>query len=110
MESEERMLKPNAVPHIKIVAGNKCDLANSRAVSSAEGLEWARNHDCGFMETSARNVVNIEETFECKCNCGGRGGEDAAERALCCTRDAEAGASWALRLRYAWHRRASPGI
>lgn len=65
------MLKPNAVPHIKIVAGNKCDLANSRAVSSAEGLEWARNHDCGFMETSARNVVNIEETFECKCNCGG---------------------------------------
>ncbi|KAI5817556.1 P-loop containing nucleoside triphosphate hydrolase protein [Pyronema omphalodes] len=64
MESEERMLKPNAVPHIKIVAGNKCDLANSRAVSSAEGLEWARNHDCGFMETSARNVVNIEETFE----------------------------------------------
>jgi len=64
MESEERMTRPGAVPHIKIVAGNKCDLANSRAVTSAQGLTWAREHDCGFMETSARNVVNIEETFE----------------------------------------------
>ena len=64
MESEMRMARPGAVPHIKIVAGNKCDLANARAVSSAQGLAWARDHDCGFMETSARNVVNIEETFE----------------------------------------------
>ncbi|KAF8541104.1 P-loop containing nucleoside triphosphate hydrolase protein, partial [Trichophaea hybrida] len=64
MESEMRMSRPGAVPHVKIVAGNKCDLANARAVSSAEGLGWAREHDCGFMETSARNVVNIEETFE----------------------------------------------
>ncbi|KAH0609476.1 uncharacterized protein H6S33_012962 [Morchella sextelata] len=63
MESEERMLQPGAVPHVKIVAGNKCDLANSRQVSSQEGLAWARSHDCGFMETSARNVVNVEETF-----------------------------------------------
>lgn len=64
MESEERLSKPGAVPHVKIVAGNKCDLANARAVTSAQGLSWARDHDCGFMETSARNVVNIEETFE----------------------------------------------
>lgn len=27
------------------------------------GLEWARRNGCGFMETSARNTVNIEETF-----------------------------------------------
>ncbi|KAL0638127.1 hypothetical protein Q9L58_002909 [Maublancomyces gigas] len=63
MESEERQTQPGAVPHVKIVAGNKCDLANSRQVSSQEGLAWARSHDCGFMETSARNVVNVEETF-----------------------------------------------
>ena len=51
------------MPVVKIVAGNKCDLAEGRQVSSQEGLAWARGHECGFMETSARNVVNIEETF-----------------------------------------------
>ncbi|KAL7266995.1 hypothetical protein RUND412_010434 [Rhizina undulata] len=64
MDAEERLSAPGAVPHIKIVAGNKCDLANERQVSSAEGLAWARAHGCGFMETSAKNVVNVEETFE----------------------------------------------
>ncbi|TGZ80230.1 ras-domain-containing protein [Ascodesmis nigricans] len=54
---------PGAVPHVKIVAGNKCDLAENRQVKSAEGMAWARANGCGFMETSARNVVNIEETF-----------------------------------------------
>jgi GTPase SAR1 family protein len=49
---------------VKIVAGNKCDLVGMRQVKSAQGLEYARRHGCGFMETSARNVVNIEETFE----------------------------------------------
>ena len=78
METEERMTRPGAVPHVKIVAGNKCDLANSRTVSSAEGLAWARDHDCGFMETSARNVVNIEETFECEFLGNGRWGGGTA--------------------------------
>ena len=53
-------------PPVKIVAGNKCDLKNSRVVSSRAGLEWARRRRCGFMETSAREMVNIEETFACK--------------------------------------------
>ncbi|KAI5920593.1 ras family protein [Camillea tinctor] len=48
---------------VKIVAGNKCDLQESRQVSAAQGLEWARKRGCGFMETSARLEVNIEETF-----------------------------------------------
>lgn len=52
-------------PPVKIVAGNKCDLGGMRQVKSVQGLEYARRHGCGFMETSARNVVNIEETFEC---------------------------------------------
>jgi small GTP-binding protein len=53
-------------PPVKIVAGNKCDLKDSRVVSSRTGLEWARKRRCGFMETSAREMVNIEETFACK--------------------------------------------
>lgn len=48
---------------IKIVAGNKCDLQQSRQVPAQVGLDWARKRGCGFMETSARNTVNIEETF-----------------------------------------------
>ncbi|CAK7236788.1 hypothetical protein SBRCBS47491_009756 [Sporothrix bragantina] len=52
-----------AVPPVKIVAGNKCDLQESRMVPAARGLDWARRRGCGFMETSARLEVNIEETF-----------------------------------------------
>ncbi|CAJ2508874.1 Uu.00g139000.m01.CDS01 [Anthostomella pinea] len=51
------------IPPVKIVAGNKCDLQESRQVSAASGLDWARKRGCGFMETSARLEVNIEETF-----------------------------------------------
>ncbi|GLA99323.1 hypothetical protein AtubIFM57143_007630 [Aspergillus tubingensis] len=50
-------------PPVKIVAGNKCDLKDNRVISSRDGLEYARKHGCGFMETSAREMVNIEETF-----------------------------------------------
>lgn len=51
------------VAPIKMVAGNKCDLQDARQVPAATGLEWARRRGCGFMETSARLEVNIEETF-----------------------------------------------
>ncbi|KAL4894325.1 P-loop containing nucleoside triphosphate hydrolase protein [Aspergillus ambiguus] len=50
-------------PPVTIIAGNKCDLKEGRAVSARDGLEYARTHGCGFMETSAREMVNIEETF-----------------------------------------------
>ena len=52
-----------AAPPVKIIAGNKCDLKDARVITSREGLEWARKKGCGFMETSAREMVNIEETF-----------------------------------------------
>ncbi|KAH8673317.1 putative ras small monomeric GTPase [Xylariales sp. PMI_506] len=51
------------IPPVKIVAGNKCDLQESRQVPASLGLDWARKRGCGFMETSARLEVNIEETF-----------------------------------------------
>ena len=55
-----------AVQPVNIVAGNKCDLKEGRIVSSRQGLEYARSRGCGFMETSAREMVNIEETFACE--------------------------------------------
>ncbi|KAJ2906134.1 putative ras small monomeric protein [Zalerion maritima] len=51
------------VPPIKMVAGNKCDLQASRQVTAQQGMKWARGRGCGFMETSAFLMVNIEETF-----------------------------------------------
>ena len=65
MESDHRA-DSGAVAPVKLVAGNKCDLKELRAVSARDGLEWARERGCGFMETSARELVNIEETFACK--------------------------------------------
>ncbi len=65
METENRE-DAGKTPPVKIVAGNKCDLQHLRKVTAREGLEWARRRQCGFMETSAREMVNIEETFACK--------------------------------------------
>lgn len=75
LEDNERLLRelgPGAEgvevgmpPPVKIIAGNKCDLKDARTVSARDGLEYARKHGCGFMETSAREMVNIEETFAC---------------------------------------------
>ena len=62
MEAEARQDAGRVTP-IVLVAGNKCDLQEERRVSAREGLEWARSRGCGFMETSARECVNVEETF-----------------------------------------------
>ena len=83
METENR-LDNGKTPPVKIVAGNKCDLQSLRAIEAKTGLEWARKRGCGFMETSAREMVNIEETFallvrrvvEARANAG-RGGAGA---------------------------------
>jgi GTPase KRas protein len=62
MEEDQRTDK-GQVPPVMIIAGNKCDLQHLRTVSSTKGLEWARSAGYGFMETSAREMVNVEETF-----------------------------------------------
>ncbi|KAE8371513.1 P-loop containing nucleoside triphosphate hydrolase protein [Aspergillus bertholletiae] len=61
--SSAQGLEVGMPPPVKIIAGNKCDLKETRVVAAKEGLEYARKHGCGFMETSAREMVNIEETF-----------------------------------------------
>ncbi|KAL9132179.1 MAG: hypothetical protein Q9175_006591, partial [Cornicularia normoerica] len=62
MECDHRQ-DTGGVQPVRLVAGNKCDLKDSRVISSRQGLEYARSRGCGFMETSAREMVNIEETF-----------------------------------------------
>jgi small GTP-binding protein len=62
METDNR-LDSGKTPPVMCVVGNKCDLQSQRVVEAKSGLEWARSRKCGFMETSAREMVNIEETF-----------------------------------------------
>ncbi|KAB8231220.1 Ras family protein [Aspergillus alliaceus] len=46
-----------------IVVGNKNDLKRERAVKQTEGARLARKLDGEYVETSARNNVNVEEAF-----------------------------------------------
>ncbi|KAI0244101.1 RAS1 protein [Massospora cicadina] len=46
-----------------VIAGNKCDLENERQVSTQEGRELAKGIRCRFLETSAKQKVNVDEIF-----------------------------------------------
>jgi Ras-related protein Rab-1A len=49
-----------------ILAGNKVDLADNRAVSTEEGRTFSQklDKDASFLETSAKNASNVEEAFQ----------------------------------------------
>jgi GTPase KRas protein len=46
-----------------VLVGNKCDLANERQVSAEEGLSLANSWNCSFLETSAKEHINVHECF-----------------------------------------------
>ena len=46
-----------------ILVGNKCDLSNTREVSSTQGHDLAKEIGCPFFEASAKARVNVEEVF-----------------------------------------------
>jgi len=47
----------------KLLVGNKSDLENKRAVTTASAKEFAEGLDIPFLETSAKNSTNVEEAF-----------------------------------------------
>jgi len=47
----------------KILLGNKCDLIKQRAVTEEEGKEFAQQLNMEFLETSAKDAINIEQAF-----------------------------------------------
>ena len=47
----------------KILIGNKCDDVERRVVDRERGAELAREYGLKFMETSAKNNVNVDEAF-----------------------------------------------
>jgi len=47
----------------KLLVGNKCDLAESRAVETAAAQAYADEIGIPFLETSAKESINVEEAF-----------------------------------------------
>ncbi|KAH8916037.1 ras-domain-containing protein [Atractiella rhizophila] len=46
-----------------IVVANKCDLEFERQVGAHEGRELAKHFGCRFIETSAKQRINVDEAF-----------------------------------------------
>ncbi|KAI9105864.1 ras-like protein 1 [Phlyctochytrium arcticum] len=46
-----------------IIVANKCDLENERVVSTQAGRDLARSFGCKFVETSAKQKINVDEAF-----------------------------------------------
>ncbi|KAF3781717.1 Ras-related protein [Nymphaea thermarum] len=49
---------------IKMLVGNKVDKESERVVTKKEGIEFAREAGCLFLECSAKTRVNVEQCFE----------------------------------------------
>ncbi|XP_059453338.1 ras-related protein RABC1-like isoform X2 [Corylus avellana] len=49
---------------IKMLVGNKVDKESERVVSKKEGIDFAREYGCLFLECSAKTRVNVEQCFE----------------------------------------------
>ena len=47
----------------KILIGNKCDMADQRVVTTAEGEALAKEYNIQFFETSAKQDINVEKSF-----------------------------------------------
>jgi Ras-related protein Rab-10 len=48
---------------VKMLIGNKCDMEDKRCITRARGEALAREHAIPFLETSAKNNINIEKAF-----------------------------------------------
>ena len=46
-----------------VLVGNKCDLETARTVTTTEGQELAKSFGCPFFESSAKERINVEESF-----------------------------------------------
>ncbi|KAG5025587.1 hypothetical protein JHK82_021483 [Glycine max] len=49
---------------IKMLVGNKLDKDGDRVVTKKEGIDFAREYGCLFIECSAKTRVNVQQCFE----------------------------------------------
>jgi small GTP-binding protein len=48
---------------VVMLVGNKCDMAELRAVSTEDGVNFANSQNLLFIETSAKEATNVGESF-----------------------------------------------
>ena len=48
---------------LRILVGNKCDLAHNRQVTMEEAKEIAKKYGIKYIETSAKDTINIDDLF-----------------------------------------------
>jgi Ras-related protein Rab-21 len=51
-------------PFVFVIAGNKEDLKEQRAVTSTEAMQFAKSVGANYIETSAKTGQNVSEAFE----------------------------------------------
>ena len=56
-----RVKDTDSVP--MVLVGNKCDLEETRVVTTEQGRELAERFQCKFVEASAKQKMNIEKIF-----------------------------------------------
>ena len=57
-------IQQHADVHVnKILVGNKCDITEEKVVSTAEGQKLADEYGIDFWEASAKNDINVEQSF-----------------------------------------------
>ena len=57
----EKYAKENV---LKFLVGNKVDLIDNRVISKEEVNNFAEEHNLPYIETSAKDGINIEELFD----------------------------------------------
>ena len=57
-------IKRHATENVsKLLVGNKCDLEDSKEVSSEEAKNFADEQGVQFLETSAKDATNVDKAF-----------------------------------------------
>ena len=50
-------------PIVRLIIGNKSDRADQRAVETETAMEFAKEHEVSFLETSAMAAIGVDEAF-----------------------------------------------
>jgi len=59
-----RNIEKHATDNVdKILIGNKCDMVDKKVIDAERGQALAKEYGIKFVETSAKNNINVEEAF-----------------------------------------------
>ena len=61
LKNIEKYAKENV---LKFLVGNKSDLSEQRVIKNEEANKFAEEHNLPYIETSAKDGINIEELFD----------------------------------------------